>query len=253
MQGGTANLGVVYRMNTDGTGYQIIRSFTSSPTDANSPGYSSLIVSGGVIYGMTGGGGSANLGAVFKMNTDGTGFAILHSFTFGTDGYGPLSGLTLIGNTLYGMTYQGGAHGVGTIFKINIDGTGYSHVHDFSGGPTDGANPQGNDLLAVGNTLFASTARGGANSLGALLHVNMDGTGFGLDHSFSGAPGDGSGPVGTPIEFNGNLLGMTAVGGTANDGVTYSYTPIPEPSSLLLLSAAGGVVAWAARRRRLKR
>ena len=109
MQGGTANVGVVYRVNPDGSGFQVIHSFTGGAADGGNPSFSSLVVSGGVIYGMTPGGGTAGLGAVFKMNADGTGFSVLHSFTATAgDGYGSLSGLTLIGNTLYGMTYQGG-------------------------------------------------------------------------------------------------------------------------------------------------
>ena len=114
MQGGTANVGVVYRVNPDGTNFQVIHSFTGGIADGGNPSYSALVVSGGVICGMTPGGGTAGLGAIFRMNTDGTGFSVLHSFTAtGGDGYGSLSGLTLIGNTLYGMTYQGGGERLG--------------------------------------------------------------------------------------------------------------------------------------------
>src|SRR6185503_1270329 len=40
-----------------------------------------LILSGNTIYGTAYGGGHANAGTVFKVNTDGTGFTILHKFT----------------------------------------------------------------------------------------------------------------------------------------------------------------------------
>ena len=80
------------------------------------------------------------------------------------------------------------------------------------------------------------TARGGTSALGVLLGVNPDGSGYTIEHSFLGGPNDGNGPVGTPIEFNGSTA--TGAGGTANDGVVYSFSPIPEPSSLLLLAAA---------------
>jgi uncharacterized repeat protein (TIGR03803 family) len=250
-QGGTANLGVVYRMNADGTGFQVVHSFTGTATDGQTPSYSALVVSGGSVYGMTPGGGTAGLGVIFKMNADGSGFSVLHSFTAtGGDGYGPTSGLTLVGNTLYGMTFQGGGHGVGTIFKIGTDGTGYAHLHEFAGGPNDGANPTAEDLTLVGNTLYGETSRGGTSALGVLLHVNLDGSNYGVDHSFGGAPNDGSGPAGAPLEFNGNLYGMTATGGTANDGIIYSFTPIPEPSSMALLTAVAAAAAVARRVRR---
>jgi uncharacterized repeat protein (TIGR03803 family) len=258
-QGGTANLGVVYRMNADGTGFQIIHSFTGGAADGSGPSFSAPVVSGGVIYGMTANGGTAGLGVIFRMNTDGTGFTVLHSFAATGDGYDPAGGLTLVGNTLYGMTNQGGTHGIGTIFKINTDGTGYGLTHSFagsSGSPSDGAQPVGT-LFYDGARLLGSTPRGGAfgvgsnNALGVLFGVDPDGSNYQVLHSFDGGI-NGGGPADV-IEFNGALYGMTGAGGTANDGVIYSYTPIPEPSSLLPVGAAASVAAWAIRRRRLKR
>ena len=43
-----------------------------------------------------------------------------------------------------------------------------------------------------GDTLYAATVRGGTNALGALLHMNLDGSGYGVDYSFAGAPTDGA-------------------------------------------------------------
>jgi uncharacterized repeat protein (TIGR03803 family) len=213
-------------------------------------------VSGGVIYGMTGEGGNApGFGVIFKMNTDGTGFTVLHSFTFGTgDGYDPSGGLTLVGNTLYGMTDQGGTRGIGTIFRINTDGTGYSQMHSFAGSPGDGAQPVGT-LFSDGAQLFGSTPRGGAfgvgsnAALGVLFGLNLDGSNYQVLNSFDGGP-MGGGPDDV-IEFNGALYGMTGAGGSANDGVIFSFTPIPEPSSFVLLATAGAAAAIV--RRRFKR
>jgi uncharacterized repeat protein (TIGR03803 family) len=250
-QGGTANLGIVYRMNPDGTGFQILHSFTGGATDGRIPHYQGLVVSGGVIYGATETGGAANLGVVFRMNTDGTGFAVLHSFAGGTsDGLNPDGGLTLVGGTLYGMTYGGGTTNSGTIYRVNTDGTGYAVMHSFalSG---DGALPQGDDLLAVGSTLYGMTRNGGANSLGVLLHINLDGTGFGVDHSFAGGALDGATPFGAPIDYGGLLYGSTLDGGSAGDGVIFAIA-VPEPSTLLLTTAAATGLAYVARRRRAK-
>jgi uncharacterized repeat protein (TIGR03803 family) len=167
--------------------------------------------------------------------------------------------LTLVGNTLYGMTRQGGAHGLGTIFKIDTNGSGYGLTHSFagsSGSPTDGAQPVGT-LFFDGARFFGSTPRGGAfgvgsnNALGVLFGVDPDGSNYQVLNSFdAGINGGGPGDV---LEFNGALYGMTGTGGSNNLGTIYSYTPIPEPSSLLLVGAAASVAAWAIRRRRLKR
>ena len=49
-----------------------------------------------------GSGGTSNVGSVFALNTNGTDFTNLYSFTGGADGANPQAGLTLSGNTLYG-------------------------------------------------------------------------------------------------------------------------------------------------------
>jgi uncharacterized repeat protein (TIGR03803 family) len=70
------------------------------------------------VYGVTSNGGSSNYGVVFKVNTDGTGFADLYDFTGGSDGKYPSTGLLIYGNTLYGTTTN-------SLFKINTDGSDY--------------------------------------------------------------------------------------------------------------------------------
>jgi uncharacterized repeat protein (TIGR03803 family) len=250
-QGGTANLGVVYRMNPDGTDFQVIHSFTGGANDGQLPSFSAPVVSSGVIYGMTVGGGTAGQGVIYRMNADGTGFTVLHSFTVGTgDGYDPSGGLTLVGNTLYGMARQGGTFGVGTIFRINTDGTGYGLLHSFARSPSDGAQPVGT-LFFDGTQLFGSTPRGGAfgvgsnNALGVLFGLNLDGSNYQVLTSFDGGL-MGGGPADV-IAYNGALYGMTGAGGSANDGVIYSLA-VPEPSSFVLLAVAGAAAAIVRRR-----
>ena len=126
-------MGTIFKINTDGSAFGVLHSFVGGAGDGKTPSYSSLVVSGTTIYGMTVGGGAADEGVVFRINTDGTGFALLHTFVAATgDGWAPYGSLTLSGSTLYGMTRQGGG-GAGTIFQINTDGSGYSRLHTFLG------------------------------------------------------------------------------------------------------------------------
>ena len=95
--GGVASDGTVFKINPDGNGFNILHSFQSGPNDGSSP-VGSPAISGGVVYGMTSQGGTANLGVVYRMNTDGTGYQVIHSFTgTATDGdtpsFPPLSSL----------------------------------------------------------------------------------------------------------------------------------------------------------------
>ena len=61
---------------------------------------------------------SSGDGVIFSINTNGTGFKTLYSFTGGNDGSTPKGALTLGGNVLYGATTAGGASGnSGAIFS----------------------------------------------------------------------------------------------------------------------------------------
>src|SRR6185312_412954 len=72
----------------------------------------------GALYGVSALGGASGppaSGAVFKVQPDGSGCSIIYSFTNGSDGAGPMAGLILSGNTLYGTAQSGGSGGHGTV------------------------------------------------------------------------------------------------------------------------------------------
>jgi uncharacterized repeat protein (TIGR03803 family) len=87
-----------------------------------------LILSGNTLYGTASGGGNSGNGTVFALNTDGSGFTNLHSFTADSgspsyingDGWEPEGGLILSGNTLYGTASGGGISGNGTVFSLSL-------------------------------------------------------------------------------------------------------------------------------------
>ncbi len=118
-------------MNTDGSGYAVLKSFTGGTDGAYVSG--SLVLAGSTLYGTAGGGGSSGHGVVFRVNTVGSGFAVVRSFT-GSDGGYPFGGLLLAGTTLYGATTYGGSQGNGVLFKLNTDGSGYTVLNSSAGG-----------------------------------------------------------------------------------------------------------------------
>jgi uncharacterized repeat protein (TIGR03803 family) len=70
------------------------------------------------LYGTAAESGRNNAGTLFRLNEDGSGFAVLHSFP-GVDGAGPQAALALSSDgTLYGTTPNGGDMGFGTIFVL---------------------------------------------------------------------------------------------------------------------------------------
>jgi uncharacterized repeat protein (TIGR03803 family) len=248
---GGSNGGTIFKIGNDGSNYGLLHAFAGGPGDGQSPLYASLAQSGSNLYGMTAFGGTANLGTIFRMAMDGTGYAVLHSFAGGAaDGQKPYGSLILSGSTLYGMTDAGSTNS-GAIFKIETDGTGITQLHTFAGGPGDGSTPRGG-LILSGSTLYGMTPAGGADNLGSIFQLATDGTGYAMIHSFAGGPDDGANPQGDLILSGSTLYGMTENGGSNDQGTVFSFTPVPEPSSLLL-TAAATPLALLARRRRMRR
>src|ERR1017187_2610893 len=89
-------------------------------------------------------------------------FTVLHTLT-GGDGALPFAGLIISGNTLYGTAEKGGSSGVGTVFKMNTNGMGFTILHSFTATTgsfanltnSDGAYPQ-DGLIISGNTLYGT-------------------------------------------------------------------------------------------------
>src|SRR4051794_25829540 len=120
---------------------------------ANAEGAScmaSLVQGGdGRLYGVAPSGGGFGSGTVFGLNTNGGGLMVLHTFSVlawragmsNEDGANPTGLLRGMDGSLYGTGSQGGTNGSGALFKVNLDGSGFTNLHNFA--ETDGANPQG--------------------------------------------------------------------------------------------------------------
>ena len=201
--------------------YTSLRSFAGSPTDGKYPFCGSLALDGSTLYGTTAFGGTNDKGSIFKINTTGLGFALLHSFAGQPGGDKPMGGVILGGSTLYGMTTFGGANERGSIFKIGTDGSGFALLHSFSGGSDDGEAPGFSGLTFDGSTLYGMTELGGANSHGTIFKIGTDGSGFETLHAFSGSPNGGSSPTGDLTLDGYTLYGMTKLGGTYDGGIIF--------------------------------
>ena len=114
--GGITGNGTVFAVNTDGTGFTNLYNFKGG-TDGSGP-HAGLTLVGGVLYGTTSGGGYYASGTLFSINTNGSGYTSLYSFTGGNDGGDPQTDLLLSSNVLYGTATTGGATGDGTLFSF---------------------------------------------------------------------------------------------------------------------------------------
>jgi uncharacterized repeat protein (TIGR03803 family) len=240
--------------NGDGTVFQITPSgvevnlHTFHYTDGSQP-YGGLVEgSDGNFYGTTDYGGASKSGTVFRISPAGN-FTNLWSFTGGADGGIPIAGLVRgTDSNFYGMTYWGGAHNCGTVFRISPSGF-LTNLYSF---PTPVSAPfvlyqtaliQGSD-----GGFYATTGYGGNTNLnngkgyGTVFRISPSGNFTNLC-SF---PVGNSGffPItGLMQGSDGNLYGTTGYGPNTNiNNGCYSTVFAISPSGTLttLYSFTGG-------------
>ena len=217
--------GSVFRLNKDGSGARTLHTFGSSPADGATAMAGLVELSDGCLYGTTTYGGTATgagFGTVFKLNKDGTGYVILHRFGIEpNDGKYPGGGLTAVGQMLYGTTWDGGSNDLGTIFKLDGNGTGYATVHSFRGGGSDLATPRSDLVKGSDGALYGLTAYGSNSLAGAVFKITPDGTGYTVLRNFAETGGDANNPWGLLEASDGVLYGVSNAGGSAGYGALF--------------------------------
>jgi len=164
--------GTIFRLSPTGK-ETVLHSFSGTNGDGAFPVGDLILDQQGTLYGTTESGGDpscfggAGCGTVFKMSKGGH---LLITYRFkptGGDGQFPEASLIrdAVGN-LYGTTYQGGATGFGTAFKI--DNAGHEAVlHSFNY-LTDGAQPISSLVRDGTGTLYGTTLIDGGTGCGGL-------------------------------------------------------------------------------------
>jgi uncharacterized repeat protein (TIGR03803 family) len=178
----TTGNGTIYKINKDGTGYTILKTFSSS--DIFTP-YDGLLLDNGWLYGTCGFGGAEGKGGVYRIHSDGTDYQLLHDFTGANSGSFPRATPIIASNgKLYGTTHQGGITGEGTLFSMDLTGSNFSSLRSFTSG-TDGAYPLMSPLQASNGFLYGTNSFGGTDFGGTIYRVNLDGTNFTVINSFN--------------------------------------------------------------------
>jgi uncharacterized repeat protein (TIGR03803 family) len=234
-RGGTGGKGTVFKLTPKADGSwtkSILYNFTGG-TDGSAPSASLIFDQKGNFFGTTTGGGGQGNGTVFKLapNADGSWTeSVLYRFRGGTDGFYPSASLIFDqkGN-LYSTTFDGGARGYGTVFKLapNADGSWTESVlYSFLGGH-DGGNPDASLIFDQTGSLYGTTVDGGAQGNGTafVLTPNADGSWTeSVLYPFTGGK-DGGGPrAGLIFDQAGSLYGTTPYGGCDDCGVVFELT-----------------------------
>lgn len=218
--GGSENDGVLFSYNLNNNNENTVANFTG--TNGSNPGGCGLIYNG-ILYGTTGYRGKYQGigGVIFSYNPISNKDSTLFSFN-DTDGANTYGGLCILNDTsFYGMGGQGGLYNDGVIYRFNPITNKETVLFNFNGN-IDGAYSQGTFIKDSNNLLYGLVAQGGSFGYGTLISfdpsTNKETTLLTFNDTNGGYPfGD------LFLATDGLLYGMTAGGGSKNDGVLFSY------------------------------
>jgi uncharacterized repeat protein (TIGR03803 family) len=217
--GGSNSEGCIFRFAYDGT-VSSFYSFTGTVDTGYPDGaepYAPLVQgSDGNLYGATTVEGANGFGTLFKINPNGA-LTTLYSFTNGSDGAGPITGLIqATDGNYYGVT-SGGAAGKGNVFRMNPNGT-FVNLYTFSGGQ-DGSQPNALVQGADGNFYGTATHNtiGPFQFYGTIFRMTPSGQ---LGTLYTLNTSDGHYPsAGLVQASDGNFYGTTHDGGAFGNGL----------------------------------
>ena len=228
----------------EGATETLLYSFTGL-ADGQGPSGGLIADASGAFYGVAQGGGTGQLGAVFKLTPPAAGQhkwteTVLHSFQGLDQGDGdePTTGLLADkAGALYGTTYFGGTANNGTVYKLTppVGGSGaWTESVLFSFCPALGNCPDGQfpvGLTAGRNGEFYAVLEfGGPLHGGAVVRLTppASGTGNWTETVLAGFPLIGQPRASLVLGANGALYGTTSMGGTFGHGSVFRLSPPPK-------------------------
>ncbi|QNF34660.1 putative Ig domain-containing protein [Adhaeribacter swui] len=217
-QGGSSNYGTIFKISATGA-FTVIKHLDN--TTGSYPQGSLVKANDGNFYGLTYQGGTNNYGTIFRITPNGN-FTIRRHLDSSISGGYPQGSLVQGSNgSLYGITYQGGANGYGTIFRMALNGT-FTVLHSLNY-TTDGGYAQGNLIQGTDGNFYGTTYQGGTNSAGTIFKISANGK-FTVLHNLDNI-NDGRYPRGGLVQgTGGNYYGMTSSGGPGDQGTVFRVT-----------------------------
>jgi uncharacterized repeat protein (TIGR03803 family) len=238
VHGGVNNAGTVFALDP-GTGKEkVLYSFCNQQNcaDGGEP-FAGVIAVKSVLYGATYTGGRYGSGTVFSLDRA-TGIeTVLHSFGRGKDGSSAYSGLLHGKDTLYGTTYDGGAHGGGIVYALDLNTGAENVVYSFCRKTRkckDGANPFAG-LINMDGTIYGTTEYGGGRGWGTVFSLDPNSGTQKVLYGFCREKKcvDGKVPTMGLTAAKGSLYGSTEYGGAAGQGALFALTPSTGAETLL--------------------
>ena len=230
--GGTADSCVVCSFDPLTGVFSDIHDFANSSDSGESALTGMTLAADGQLYGVTYGGGANGGGVIYTVDPTNNNYNPIHNFTMDSSGFGPVGGLLALSNgMLYGTTYSGGLYGMGTIFAFNPVSRTFYDLHDFT--DSTGSLPYlGTLMQGADGKLYGMVNSGGALGVGVIYSLDLNGNVYTDVHDFDGANG-GAPDGGLMQATDGNLYGMTNMGGLNNLGTIFKFNSATSAYSVI--------------------
>lgn len=174
---GPSGLGSLFRIDQPGNTFETLHNFAA--LSGAEPQGALLQASDNKLYGITAGGGFGGFGGIFRVDLNGSNYALIRAFT-GTTGATRGKGAGCRGvvegtdGYLYGTCGSGGnASDTGLFFQASTDGMTYNFLHAFDApGLTKPCNQL---ILASDGFFYGATEAGGPANKGGLFRIASNG------------------------------------------------------------------------------
>ena len=229
LYGGNSNCshgcGVVFELTRANGKWEqkVLRHFENDGKDGYYPFAGLIFDNAGNLYGTTQEGGVDGAGTVFEVMPEKDGKwkeKILHSFLSTGDGVYPDAALVFgADGKLYGTTYQGGAYGYGTVFRLKPGANGHwseKVLHNFDFNGKDGTGPLAGLIFDRSGNLYGTTQTGGSTNNGTVFEMTPAKNGSWGEkvlYNFTGGLDGGLPNAGLVFDVTGNLYSTTVAAG----------------------------------------
>jgi len=223
ISGGLTNSGIIFEFYPNNFTISNKYTFITSAY-GESPNGSMTLATNGKLYGLTKSGGIYEAGVLFEYDPNHVEFYKLYDF-ISDSGSSPRGSVIQASNfKFYGVTESGGSHGLGVLFEYDLSASTYTVKYNFDGGIC-GSEPSGSLIQGSNGKLYGLAVGGGQNNMGVLFEYNIVNGNMANKFSFDGTD-HGRAPRGTlMLASNGNMYGLTNVGGVNDLGVLFEFNP----------------------------
>ncbi|MEI6085528.1 MAG: choice-of-anchor tandem repeat GloVer-containing protein [Verrucomicrobiota bacterium] len=212
--------GVVFSIATNGANYQILHYFVYTGSDGLQP-YGTLLVTGSSLIGVTHSGSfgppNGSNGTIYKMDTNGLNYQVIHRFDGNSAAGGRTSGgLLLLNSTLYGLMAYGST---GAVYSVETDGNNFQVLATFADQFAFYERPL--QLITDGTKLYGLTRSSTQTPFGEVFSIATNGANYQTVHAFPDVPlvPGGAKPSDT-LSLDGTTIIGAAFGGGPNGAGT---------------------------------